>query len=258
VLCALASLQGALLRQYLRLEQAERSLVSGAAARAARGMRHKPAGIGAQRQLELERQRLGRELHTGVGQLLTAMRLQLEAISQQLPEPPEAVRHSLEHLSLLLGEATEQVRGVSKRLHPPEWQRLTIEEAIRQLWELSGIPQSTQASLRIEPLPKQPDLPIKILVYRTAQEALSNLTRHARATRVDAALESRDGRVYFEIRDNGVGYDVAALRTAPASLASGIGLRSMQELAASLESTLEVESGTVGTTLILSAPLYLE
>jgi len=255
----LANLQSVLLSQYFRLEKAERNLASGAGARAsAQAKGHRRAGIKAQRQVELERQRLGRELHTGVGQMLAAMRLQLEAISQQLPEPPEAVRNALERLSVLLREALEQVRGLSRRLHPPEWQRLTMEEAVRQLWDLSGIPQSMQASLRIETLPQQPDLPIKVLVYRTVQEALSNLTRHAHATQVDAVLEGHDGRLWFKIHDNGVGFDVAALRSAPANVASGIGLRSIHEQADSLESQLEVESGASGTTLILSAPFSSE
>jgi signal transduction histidine kinase len=257
--CGLANLEGALLRQYFRLEKAERALATGAAARpAAQGKGRQRAGIKAQRQVELERQRLGRDLHTGVGQMLAAMRLQLEVVTVHLPEPPEAVRHALDRLSVLLREALEQVRGLSRRLHPPAWQALTMEEAFRQLWELSGIPQSLEALLRIEPLPQQPDLPIKVLVYRTVQEALSNLTRHARATRVEGAMESRDGRLLVTIQDNGIGFDVKAMETASASLASGIGLRSMVEQAASLDATLDVESGPNGTKLILSAPFSLE
>jgi signal transduction histidine kinase len=255
----LATLEDTLLRQYFRLEKAERSLASGATARAVAQAKGQPRpGIKAQRQVELERQRLGRELHTGVGQMLAAMRLQLDVITRQLPEPPEAVRNAMERLSVLVHDAVDQVRGLSRRLHPPEWQRLTMEEAIRQLWDLSGIPQSLHSSLRIEVLPQQPDLPMKVLVYRAVQEALSNLTHHSRATGVEAVLECRGDRVCFTIRDNGVGFDVAALKSAPASVASGIGLRSIQEQAASLGAKLDVESGPNGTTLILSAPFSSE
>lgn len=253
--CRLANLEGELLKQYFRLAKAERSLASGVAVQAmasARGGRRQ--GITVQRQVELERQRLGRELHTGIGQMLAAMRLQLEVIGQQLPEPPEVARRALDRISVLSRDAIEQVRALSKRLHPPEWQRLTVEDAVRQLWELSGIPQSFQASLRVETLPQPADLPIKVLVYRAVQEALSNLTRHSKATQVDAALESRDGRLVFTIHDNGVGFDVAALERAPANVASGIGLRSIREQAVSLGATVEMESGPGGTKLTLSAP----
>jgi signal transduction histidine kinase len=147
---------------------------------------------------------------------------------------------------------------LSRRLHPPEWQRLTMEEAVRQLWDLSGIPQSLEASLRIEALRQQPDLSIKVLMYRAVQEALSNLTRHSRATKVEAILESRDERLRVTIRDNGIGFDVAAFQMAPASVASGIGLRSIQEQAASLGAKVDVESGPNGTTLMISAPFFSE
>ena len=250
----LANLEGALLRAYFRWRQAVSGLVRGVAER---NQAKRRAGTVAQRQLELERQRLGRDLHTGVGQTLAAMRLQLDVVSRHCPEPPEAARAALDRLSVLAREAAEQVRGLSQRLHPPEWQRLTMEEAARQLWELSGIPQNLQASLRVEPLPQHPGLPIKVLVYRAFQEALSNVARHSRATWVEAVLESRDGRLRFTIQDNGVGFDVAAIESAPASLASGIGLRSIREQAASLGARLEIESGPKGTKLALSAP-FLE
>ena len=252
----LASLEGALLRQYFRLEKAERSLASSPAARSRKGPRE--AGQRAQRQLELERQRLGRELHTGVGQLLSAMRLQLDLIAEQLPEPPDAVNRALDRLGVLVREAIEQVRSVSRRLHPPEWQRLSLEEAIRQLWVLSGIAERYQAALRIERLDPQPDLPIKILVYRAAQEALSNLVRHSRATGVDAVLEAVNGRLRFTITDNGVGFDPAVLEAGQTDIAAGIGLRSLRELAASLGAEVRIESTSHGTSLTISAPLVSE
>ena len=251
----LASLQGVWLRWYPGWQKAAGRLGWGAAGRM---RRRRQAGTAVLRHMELERQRLGRELHTGVGQTLAAMRLQLDVISRHCPEPPEAARAALGRLSVLARDAAEQVRGLSQRLHPPEWQRLTMEEAARQLWELSGIPQNLQASMRIDPLPQQPGLPAKVLVYRAMQEALSNVARHSRATKVEAVLETRDGWLRFTIRDNGVGFDVAANQRAPASVAAGIGLRSIREQAASLGARLDVESGPKGTKLALSAPFLEE
>jgi signal transduction histidine kinase len=75
---------------------------------------------------------------------------------------------------------------------------------------------------------------------------------------VEAVLESRDGRLWLTVEDNGAGFDVAALVGAPASLASGLGLRSLRELAASLDAEFAVESGPKGTKLALSAPLSRE
>jgi two-component system NarL family sensor kinase len=164
------------------------------------------------------------------------------------------VQHALNRISTLANDALDQVRSVSARLHPPEWQRLALEAALQQLWDLSGIPQKFEASLSIQPLAREPDLEVKVLIYRAAQEALSNVARHARATRVDAALETRDGCAVLTVRDDGVGFDVARLLRGPASVASGIGLRSIREQAAALGGRSEIQSGPAGTTLVVSVP----
>jgi signal transduction histidine kinase len=238
-------LQAGLLRHYFRLQQAERRL--------SRMVRRDPRGT-AIRQVELERQRLGRELHTGVGQILAAIRLQLDAIDAQLPSPPAAVRQGLDRISKLAASALDQVRALSRRMHPPEWQRLTLESAIRQLWELSGIPERFESSLTIEPLPRQPGLEAKTLLYRAAQEAFSNIAQHARASRVQACLEIRGDRLILTVTDNGAGFDAARLDAAAPSLRSGIGLRSIKEQAASLGGVLSIQTGHSGTKLEISAP----
>jgi two-component system NarL family sensor kinase len=244
----LRSVEGKFLRNYFRLQMVERNL-SGRARSRKRG-----GGRQAIRQMERERQRLGRELHTGVGQMLAAIRLQLEVITTQFPDPPVPVRQALGRISTLASDALEQVRSISKRLHPPEWQRLTLEAALQQLWEMSGIPQRLEGFLRLETLPQEPEQEVKVLFYRAAQEALSNLTRHARATGIEMSLRAAGEGVVLKIQDNGVGFDVARLWAAPASVASGIGLRSIREQAEAIGGKLQVESGPQGTTLLVAAP----
>ena len=247
----LLSLQSRFVQHYFRLQSAERNLSS--LTQASRP----PAGISAVRQVELERERLGRDLHTGVGQLLVAIRLQLEVIATQLPAPPAGVQQALDRIASLANDAGEQVRAISRRLHPPEWQRLSLEAAVRQLWESSGVPQRFEASLRIDPLPREPEQEAKVLVYRAAQEALTNLVRHARATRVEMVLTTRANHVLLRIQDNGVGFDVAGLLNAPVNVAQGIGLRSIREQAASLGGALDMVSSAQGTRLELSVPFEL-
>src|SRR5262249_43547081 len=148
---ALLALQHVFLSACFRLQRAERLLYE-------RVHRRRRGGSRAVRQLEMERKRLGRELHTGVGQMLAAIRLQLEVIEAQLPTPEPAVSSALERISRLTEQALGQVRSVSHRLHPPEWQRLRLQDALRQLWQLSGIPESYLSDLRIESLEEEPDL----------------------------------------------------------------------------------------------------
>ena len=246
-------LQNRFTGHFLQLLGLERRLFVTAQQRRGRG------GRKAVRQIEMERQRLGRELHTGVGQMLSAIRLQLEVISAALPSPPNTVGQALNRISILAADTLEQVRDISRRLHPPEWKRLTLESAIRQLWEISGVPERFEASLQIDPLPWEPDLEVKILIYRGLQEALSNLVRHSRATRVAVALQVSGGQLVLSIHDNGVGFDAQRVFSAPANVASGIGLRSMREAAHELGGKLEVETGPDGTKLVVSvAPFPVE
>lgn len=249
---ALSPLTLRLVRHHFRLQAAERRL-------AAR-VREKRRGSAwkATRQIELERQRLGRELHTGVGQMLAAVRLQLELVSAHVADPSATVRQALERISILIRDALEEVRSVSKRLHPPDWQRLTLESALRLLWGMSGIPESFQSSFQIDPLPSEPDLDRKILIYRCLQEALSNVTRHSRARYVRVSLRLADGVLRLTVADDGVGFDVARVLGVQPSAASGIGLHAVREHAAALGGKLDIESGPLGTKLELSVPIPAE
>src|SRR5262245_30343443 len=248
---ALLAGQRLFLRNYFRLQQVERWLYERASRRRRRGNSR-----GVRHFLELERRRLGRELHTGVGQMLAAIRLQLEIIDAQLlvPEPP--VAEALRRISQLAEEALGQVRAVSHRLHPPEWQRLRLEDALRQLWQISGIPESFLSELRIESLDEEPDLEVKVLLYRALQEALSNLVRHAHATRAALRLERRGPMLALSVQDNGSGFDTEMLARL-AGLDAGIGLRSIREQAAELGGKLMVTSGPIGTTLEILVPFHV-
>lgn len=245
----LVNLQNRFIQRYFRLQQMERKLLARARAKKPLG------GKKAIEQIELERQRLGRDLHTGVGQMLAATRLQLEIIESQMPQPPAEVKKALDRVSALASQALDQVRSVSRRLHPPEWQRLSLAEAVRQLWELSGLPQKAQTTIYITPGLPEPELEGKILIYRAAQEALSNVARHSKATIVSLALVARGKRLQLTVRDNGVGFDAQAMLNAPANLAKGIGLRAIREQAVAMGADFGVRSGPNGTTLEASVPI---
>ena len=249
----LLGLQMRLTGHFFRLMGLERRLFGSARQRRGRG------GRKAVRQIEMDRQRLGRELHPGAGQMLAAIRLQLEVIAAELPSPPGRVGQALSRISTLAADTLEQVRNISRRMHPPEWQRLSLESAIRQLWEISGVPQRFETTFQMDPLPWEPHLEVKVLIYRAFQEALANLVRHSRATRIAVELAVSGGQLVLSIRDNGVGFDAQRVFSAPPSVASGIGLRSIRETARELGGTLDVESGPDGTKLVVSvAPFPVE
>lgn len=248
----LSSLAFKLLLDCFRLQTIERSL-STRAARQKRG-----GGRTAIRQIELERRRLGLELHTGVGQMLAAIRLQTELVAGQLPQPSHPVRHALENIATLATGAFDQVRSISRRLHPPEWQRLTIDVALRQLWELSGIPLRFDARLNVQTLDRDPDPEVKTLLYRTAQEALSNITEHSKAKVVSMSLHQDGGLLTLTLEDDGVGFDPASRARAPISISSGIGLRAISAQAAAIGAKMNITSGRNGTKLVLSTHFSAE
>jgi len=244
----LRGLEGDVLRRFFRLEQTARKLVAHARQRQTGG------GRAAIEQIEGERARLGRELHTGVGQLLVSILRQAETAEAQLLVDGAEAKQTLGRISSAASEALALVRAVGRRLHPPEWQRLNLETALEQLWQMSGIPQRYQAELNLASLPVQPEPVIKALFYRAAQEALSNIDQHAHASRVRLALAGNAERIELTVWDNGPGIDTAALAAAPALIGAGLGLRSIREQAAAVGGKMALESGPLGTKLVVSAP----
>lgn len=230
---------------YFRLERAERRLA---------GKRRGNNAGKLQRQLGEERDRLGRELHTGLGQLLVAADLQLNDIDRHLPDAIEAVRAALARIRDLLSKAIDLVRNISRRVHVPDLLEHTLEEAIRQMWDTSGIPQNYDAELDLQPLPIEPDLHVKTAVYRAAQEALSNVPRHARATRVRLSLAMEGDEVVLRVFDNGAAPEQEQVEKAKKTW--GIGLRAIREQVAALGGNLSLIHTAEGFTLEVRVPLH--
>lgn len=247
-LVGLLGLNRRLLLHTAQLERACRFLALHASRRGA------GAGRRLVEQVDLERQRLGRELHTGVGQLLAALRMQLELAESSLAGIAPPARAALDRAVALSARAADQVRAVSHRLHPPEWQRLEIADALAQLWELSGIPEKFEARLRIEPIPSEPSLAVKVLLYRAAQEALSNVIQHSGASRVEMTFEARDGRVRLTVADNGSGFDLDRILQGAVSLRAGIGLRAIREQVHALGGEFNVTGGPRGAMFEVALP----
>jgi two-component system NarL family sensor kinase len=248
---AFLRLANALLQHNAKLAQADQRL-------AARVMQRRSGRRGRiVERLEVERQRLGRELHTGVGQALAATRLQLELIGKDPVAMSPPVRDALDRIAVLTEQALAQVRSVSHRLHPPEWQRLTLKEALQQLWATSGVPQGFDAAFTIADLPEEPSYPLKILLYRSAQEAISNLIRHSGATRVTLTLTAENDRFLLRFMDNGKGFDSARVLGGPPHVAAGLGLRSLRDQIEALGGQFLIHSDSNGTTLEVSVPMHV-
>lgn len=245
----LFEIEEVLLRGLLELHFAEACLCDAVSAR------RNAAGVRAVRKIEHERKRLAHELHTGVGQLLATIRLQREIMNRQFPDMPTGLHEGLQCIDALALQSLEILRGISRELYAPEWSKLSLDEALRQLWHTSGVSQRYTASINASPLPREPEPEIKTLIYRCAQESISNLIRHANAQRVQLSLHSTGHRLELTVSDDGSGFDAARLLNGPPATHSGIGLRALREEAADLGGRLHVSSDERGTTVRLTVPL---
>jgi len=199
-------------------------------------------------ELERERSRIARDLHAGAGQPLAAIKLNLELLAEHSAEMPESARKAVARLRDLSDSALEQIRAVSHRLHPPDWQELSTGEALRNLLDRSGIADWARMTVRIESLPVEPAHFAKVALYRCAQECLANIIRHSHASRVEFALYTVGDRVGMRIYDNGKGIEVG-------TSGPGIGLQAIREHIEMLGGEHHIGNALPGTTITVSFPL---
>ena len=203
-------------------------------------------------ELERERSRIARELHAGAGQPLAGIKLHLEILDECTSSIPDSAsldsaRLTIGRLQTLAEQALSQVRAVSHRLHPPEWQEMTMNQAMESLVESSGLSRSLRLTRDFRPLHEEPSHSVKVQLYRCAQECISNISRHSGATEASVSFAADDGRQYLTITYNGSGFDTAAKN-------SGIGLMAIAENAASMAGSSRITSGAEGTRIVVSLP----
>ena len=208
-------------------------------------------------ELERERSRIARELHAGAGQPLAGIKLHLEILEEctaGLPDAAwgnpgrgESARIAIGRLQTLAEQALGQVRALSHRLHPPDWQQKTIGEALESLVESSGLSGRLLLKQDFQPPAEEPSHTVKVQLYRCAQECISNVIRHSGATEATVALAAEGGRLLLTVTDNGHGFDTAARN-------SGIGLRAIDENASSMGGTASITSSSNGTKIRVSLP----
>jgi len=197
---------------------------------------------------ELERARLARELHDETGQALASILLGLRSLEQALAEDDHA-HTRIAAVRDLVVSTLHDVRRLAVELRPAALDDFGLAAAIERLVETYRDGASTHVDLELglgsERLPRD----IETTLYRIAQEALTNVTKHAEASRVSVLLTRNDRSAILVVEDNGVGF---------ASSADGgarLGLAGMRERAALVDGRLRVESGEAGTTIAVEIPL---
>jgi len=206
--------------------------------------------------LENERRHLARELHDEIGQVLTAVKINLESVARRISDP--AVKEPLRDSVEITSTALAQVRRLSLDLRPAQLDDLGLVAALRGHADRQAAVGRFTAHFETRGLPKRLNTKIETACFRVSQEALTNILRHAHAANVWIDLSADQNQVTLTVRDDGVGF-VVEDGTNRATTGESLGLLSMEERIALIGGHLTVQSQPgKGTEVRARVPLPVE
>jgi NarL family two-component system sensor histidine kinase LiaS len=199
-----------------------------------------------------ERNRLARELHDSVKQHLFSLAMTASAIRTRfdaLPDAPEDITEMAREIETAARTAQRETTRLIEDLRPGTIQEQGLVEALNDYTLLFGAREHLLIYLEVQGNDKILPPSVAEALYRVAQEALHNVVRHARATRVDVHLRCMQSQATLTIRDNGIGFDTTQPR-------EGMGVANMQERLMAVGGRLAIESQSgIGTTVLAEVGL---
>jgi signal transduction histidine kinase len=201
---------------------------------------------------EEERKKLSRELHDHVGQMLTALRMELGRIDRVRAAGDSRVATALTECRQLVDDMVHIVRDLALGLRPSMLDDFGLQPALewlaRDFTRRSNVPVTLQVTGALDVLGDQH----RTCIYRVVQEALTNCVRHARATSIRVDVRAHDDSIDIKVSDDGIGLD-------PQRRAGGFGLRGIEERVRELGGSVSLSSGAgQGATLAIRLPLTEE
>src|ERR1043165_3545485 len=187
---------------------------------------------------ETERRRVSVELHDQVGQILTAVKMNLHSLMRKCTEPETLA--SIEDNITVIDEAVDQVRDLSVDLRPLLLDDFGLVVALRWYLDRQARNYGIEADFVCESLSADARFSweLETACFRIVQEAVTNVVRHAKASNVSVVLEKPGPDLVLSISDDGIGFDLKTLRSSFATL----GLRGMEERAQSFGGSITIES----------------
>ena len=203
---------------------------------------------------EEERKRLSRELHDGLGQMLTAIKLQVEGLSRTRQNPNSTTHDpdNLNTLKNLIAQTIQETRSISNNLMPSVLSDFGIIPALKGLAEMQRQSGPVGVTLQTNLPPVRLDKQVEIMLYRVSQEAVSNALRHADPSHITINLFEKDDYLHLIVDDDGRGFQPQRSRTA-----DGQGIHNMHERVELLNGKFRLTSSPgKGTKVQVSVPYY--
>lgn len=197
---------------------------------------------------EEERTRIARELHDGISQNLIGVRYVLDLARHKVKHQDKDALATIERGAKNLGDAIKEIRRISHDLRPGVLDDLGLRAALEEL--IHNFTQDTGINVTITSTPFKNLLPndAKTALYRVAQEALTNIERHSKASKVTIKFTSDRSGIGMIIEDNGIGFQ-QKLSQDEQGKSIGLGLKNMQERMQNFSGTLTIKSSKSGTVL---------
>jgi two-component system sensor histidine kinase UhpB len=184
---------------------------------------------------EQERKEIAIDIHDDLGQALTALQIDLAWMSKRIDPEHKRLVEKVGAMLKLIKETDKKVKHISSTLRPPLLDDLglaiTLQAYVREFGQRTGI----KCGLRLEPEEIAMDEERSIAVFRIVQEALTNIIRHAAASRARIVIQVREGEILVEISDNGMGIEAKDVTSN-----KSLGIIGMRERAATLGGTIEI------------------
>jgi two-component system, NarL family, sensor kinase len=205
---------------------------------------------------EIERQRIARELHDGIGQVLGGIKFGLEtcaALAQN--RSPQATAENIRQLADKMRSVLDEVRRISMDLRPSTLDDLGVVPTIGWFTrEFKGIYKELDVETIVDVCEEQIATPVKTAIYRIVQETFNNVATHSMAHKLCLSLKWRNGHIELMVRDDGIGFDPRQYAM-PDEAARGLGLASMRERAEMTGGRYQLQSRIgEGTTVKVTWP----
>lgn len=195
--------------------------------------------------------RIGADLHDGPGQSLALALLRLDNVQEQVGGNGDGASSDFPIVKTAVAGALQEIRSIAAGLRLPELASASVSEVVERVFRTHERLTGTKVRLEMTDVPDDAPLPIKIALYRSLQEALSNATRHARGAEVAARVWADDESLFLVVSDQGPGFDVERV-----GAEGRLGLANMREQAELLGGQFQIDSQPGrGTSVHVSWPL---